>query len=277
MHYLSITFCQRSTHTECFVVASTLKIICPAAGNDGTDTTVESSVAAATTTSGPTTRLTYNFADHLANLCPPFALTYWCGDNSNDNPTIIVALPPLTCDPKMFKISLGTNSPASTPATASVMTLREPIYFPASTPRRDARLVYRPSPSSGKNKSKDKDKDKDKEKDSDGYLFLVLDAVTAPSTPTSTTAANTTTSPPVVALRWTVSGHGDGGWREWNDDEKGEDCGLSFSSAADLDSTGRSSLIRNRLRGSFVESGKPFSVPIRCGLNWTRKSYLSCS
>jgi hypothetical protein len=31
------------------------------------------------------------------------------------------------------------------------------------------------------------------------------------------------------------------------------------------------------LRGQFVDSDKLFSVPIRSGLDWKRKGYLSCS
>lgn len=180
-----------------------------------------------TITASKTHRIVYNFADPLIALDPPFSLSYWCDDY------IMIALPPLTCSPKILKISL--NSDVSDP----VLTLRNPIYFPASTPRRDARLVYRPS-----------------SKDAEGYVFLVLNAVPAAKDATSDTSS------PVAALRWSVSD--DDGWRPWNQEDE------------ILPDSTRNSLWKF-MRGNFVESGKPFSVPVRCGLNWTRKGYLSCA
>ena len=68
----------------------------------------------------------------------------------------------------------------------------------------------------------------------------------------------------MTALRWSISD--DEGWRPWSDEEDG--------SSSDL--TREYSPLWNFMRGDFIESGKPFSVPVRSGLNWTRKSYLSC-
>ncbi|KAI0870765.1 hypothetical protein GGS24DRAFT_90925 [Hypoxylon argillaceum] len=215
IHCLIIKFTQKNLHTECSIVTSCLKY------------TLEEDDVMKTITASKTHRIVYNFADPLIALDPPFSLSYWCDDY------IIIALPPLTCSPKILKISL--HSDVSDP----VLTLRNPIYFPASTPRRDARLVYRPS-----------------SKDAEGYVFLVLNAVPAAKDATSDTSS------PVAALRWSVSD--DDGWRPWNQEDE------------ILPDSTRNSLWKF-MRGNFVESGKPFSVPVRCGLNWTRKGYLSCA
>ncbi|KAI0803541.1 hypothetical protein GGR55DRAFT_387142 [Xylaria sp. FL0064] len=216
LHYLAITFVQKNMYTECAVTASSINF------------TLEEGDASNTITASQTNRIDYNFADSLEAIEPPFALTYWCDNH------IIVALPHLTCNPKILKIAL--DSSASTPVT----TLRNPIYFPASTPRRDPRLVYRPS-----------------SKDSEAYIFLVLNAVPAAENSNSTGS-------PVTALRWSVSD--EEGWRPWSEDEDRDSQELL-----------KDSPLWNFMRGNFVESGKPFSVPVRAGLNWTRKSFLSCS
>ncbi|TGJ79937.1 hypothetical protein E0Z10_g8820 [Xylaria hypoxylon] len=218
LHCLTILFVQNNLYTKCCVTTSSFKF-----------TTEEEEDATKPITASQISRVVYNFADPLTAMDPPFALTYWCDSY------VIVALPPLTCNPKILKIAL--NSDTSDP----VLTLRNLIYFPASTPRRDARLVYRPS-----------------SKDSEGYIFLVLNAVPAAENATSDTSS------PVTALRWSVSD--EDGWRPWSEEE-------------DINSSDmrEGSHIWSFMRGNFVESGKPFSVPVRAGLNWTRKSYLSCS
>lgn len=213
-------------YTECTVTISSLDFTLDQKEGDGTVKTI----------TARTTRVVYNFADPLEAIEPPFALTYW------SDGYIIIALPHLTCNPKILKIALDGDDISH---THSVSTLRNPIYFPASTPRRDARLVYRPS-----------------SKDSEGYIFLVLNAVPAAAAKDGSVSADT--SSPVTALRWSISD--DEGWRPWSDEEDG--------SSSDL--TREYSPLWNFMRGDFIESGKPFSVPVRSGLNWTRKSYLSC-
>ncbi|KAI0509212.1 hypothetical protein F5B22DRAFT_366395 [Xylaria bambusicola] len=222
LYYASVVFVERDHFTECTVTASCLEF-----SLDQEDD------AAKTITASQIARVVYAFAEPLEAIEPPFALTYWSDDY------VIIALPHLTCNPKILKIAL--NSDVSHP----VSTLCNPIYFPASTPRRDARLVHRPS-----------------SRDSEGYIFLVLNAV--PVAAVAKDGAVSDTSSPVTALRWSVSD--DEGWRPWSEDE---DATLS-------DLTRGYSPLWNFMRGSFVESGKPFSVPVRSGLNWTRKSYLSC-
>ncbi|KAI1335370.1 hypothetical protein F5Y15DRAFT_419856 [Xylariaceae sp. FL0016] len=221
LRLLSITFDEKEYGTECAVaIASTSSI--PDSCNDQislTDTDV--------------IRCVYSLADHPIDLPSPFVLTSWCDDY------VLIALPPLTCEAKILKITLGPGCDDRT-----ILTLREPIYFPNSTPRRDARLLCRPST-----------------KNSEGYIFLVLNAVTATSAENPLESSQTS---PVVALRWSVSD--DEGWREWDAEVDGKSTelknGISFWTM---------------MRGTYAESGRPFSVPIRSGLNWTRKGYLSCS
>ncbi|KAJ8113403.1 hypothetical protein ONZ43_g5162 [Nemania bipapillata] len=216
LHCLAITFLQKNFYTECSVTTSCLEF------------TLEEGDTTKTITASKMHHAVYNLVDPLFAIDPPFSLSYWCDDY------IIVALPPITCSPKILKISLKDN------VSDPILTLRNALYFPASTPRRDPHLVYRPS-----------------SKDTEAYLFLVLNAVPAPQDAVSDTSS------PVAALRWGVSD--DDGWRPWNQDDES------------LPDPTRKSPLWNLMRGNFVESGKPFSVPVRCGLNWTRKGYLSCA
>ncbi|KAK5635789.1 hypothetical protein RRF57_011501 [Xylaria bambusicola] len=222
LHCLSIVFAEKGHHTECIVTASTLEFPLDRE-DDAAKTIIASQIA----------RVAYNFAEPLQAIEPPFSLTSWSDDY------MTIALPHLTCNPKILKIALSSD------ILHPVSTLRNPIYFPSSTPRRDARLVHRPS-----------------SKDSEGYIFLVLNAV--PAVAAAKEDAVFDTSSPVTALRWSVSD--DEGWRPWSEDEDG--------TLSDL--TRDYSPLWNFMRGSFVESGKPFSVTVRSGLNWTRKAYLSC-
>lgn len=159
-------------------------------------------------------------------------------------------------------------------AENTIMTLQRTVYFPTSTPARQARLMYR--------------NDGESDKTSGGRLYLVLDKLvhtvtnedsgvvknTEDVTQGSTSVDNGTNgnaggpnlghaSPPVV-LRWRIA-QGDG-WRAW-------DTNLDTMSS-DLK---RDVPVWKMLRGQFVDSDKLFSVPIRSGLDWRRKGYLSCS
>ncbi len=161
----------------------------------------------------------------------PLAFTYWADSH------VLVALPPLTCDAKIIKVALGSAG------DNVISTLSRPIYFPTSTPRRKARLLYRPG-TDGK----------------DDYIYLALNGSPPKSSGGDTSPSPYGNSPPVV-VRWKVES-GDG-WRAWDaeTDSKPDDNGGN---------------LWDMLRGSFVESGKCFSVPFRSGTDWRRKGYLSC-
>ncbi|KAI1331713.1 hypothetical protein F5Y16DRAFT_359066 [Xylariaceae sp. FL0255] len=227
LHCLTIRFTDKDEGTECSVTTASIKF----------PTGVLEEATALETIN--ITHVKYIFGGRISNMHPPFALTYWCEDQ------IFIALPPLTCDPKIIKINLDPTQPEPGP----VLTLNEPIYFPTSTPRRDARFLYREG---------------SKGKDAEDYVFLVLSAVLAVKD--SRSSINVNAGYPAVALRWRVCKKGEkGSWREW----KPEEDGMSSSIKKGLS-------VCELMRGKFVESGKPFNVPIRCGLDWTRKAYLSC-
>lgn len=225
---------------------------------------------------GSPQRCTYTFGETLADVPLPLALTHW-GDTE-----VIVALPPLTCDPKILKIMLpvfptgvvtGVDETDARDGNA-IVTLQRAIYFPTSTPVRQARLMYR--------------NDGESSMAAGGRLYLVLDKLIHSAASEEDDTNRTTegasensmsvddggrgkiggpdlgqASPPVV-LRWKIT-QGDG-WRAWDPDIDG--------TASDLKSE---IPVWKMLKGQFVDSDKLFSVPIRSGLDWTRKGYLSCA
>lgn len=164
----------------------------------------------------------YTFGETLADVALPLCLTCW------SETEVVIALPPLTCDPRIVKIGLIDSG-----ADASFCTLGAPIYLPTSTPRRKAQLLYR---SSQGTRSSD-------------YLLLTLDSMQLEA--------------PVV-LRWKIAELG--GWRAWDEERDG--------TASDVK---RGISAWQMLKGDFVDNDKYFSVPIRSGLDWTRKGYLSCA
>ncbi|KAF3762105.1 hypothetical protein M406DRAFT_76204 [Cryphonectria parasitica EP155] len=118
------------------------------------------------------TALTFSF-EYTENKCskilraspPRTSLTHW-----NEN-SIIVALPPLTCDPKILKINLPEFHHTAEENEESsdeneIFTLREAIYFPTTTTSRCPLLMYR------SNKLVIEDS---------SYLYLVLDQPRRPS------------------------------------------------------------------------------------------------
>ncbi|KAL2277488.1 hypothetical protein FJTKL_15405 [Diaporthe vaccinii] len=220
----------------------------------------------------PPQRCTYTFGETLADVPFPLALTHW------SDTEVIIALPPLTCDPKVLKIMLpvlphvavsGAEEGGCTDGNA-IVTLKNGIYFPTSTPSRHAHLMYRNDWGSG------------------GRLYLVLDRLvhagagedndatkaTENGTESSTNIDKVNNDKangpdlvqvsPAVVLRWKIA-HRDG-WRAWDPSVDGTSSDLK-----------RDVPVWKMLRGQFVDSDKLFSVPIRSGLDWRRKGYLSCS
>jgi hypothetical protein len=201
----------------------------------------------------PPLQCTYSFADKLTNIALPLTLTYWTEDS------LLIALPPLTCDAKIIHLSLPKNGVYD---DTGIQTLNAPIYFPSSTPHRDPRLLQRSSSNSSSGEK-------------DMYLYLALGALFPPKRETTPVqhrpeAQDGTrigrpmdqASPPVF-LRWKISQ--EDGWRSWDADQD--------SKSSDLK---RETPVWEVLRGDYVDPNKPFSVPIRFGLDWTRKGYLSC-
>ncbi|KAF4461756.1 vegetatible incompatibility HET-E-1 [Fusarium albosuccineum] len=273
LHLLSITFGSVGFHTECRVTMSTYKFTHHS----------PSTYSFQAHSNGPSADFGYRSAEILLELPEPFVLTCWTPES------VVVALPPLTYNPKIVKISLAVSGDqgAPLPLSAAVSTLSSPIFFPASAISRNSHLMYC-NGNTG---------------EEDSYLYLVLDtSMTTCENPQTTPLCGpgqvlstedfkrpvgekgAVISPPVV-LRWKVAGINkpvekdadddeEGGpsekqtWREWN----GEEDGVSEDIKA-----GRSAADEWRmLRGDFVV-GRKYWVSYRCGLDWTRQGFLSCS
>ncbi|KAI0379653.1 hypothetical protein F5Y04DRAFT_282741 [Hypomontagnella monticulosa] len=233
LYGLSVSFINKPVGTDCYVILSTYNINYE---GDSDETFLRERQPI---------QCTYKFADRLIDLAPKLTLTHW------DDDCLLIALPPLTCDPKILAINLpkGAETPSGADSTP-IRTLEKQIYFPASTPRRDARLLFKQS-SEGK----------------DDYIYLALGAFSPPSPPPTDNKTNTLATPsqasPPVFLQWRVS-QADG-WRAWDPEVDEESADWK-----------RKTPISMTLRGNFVDSEKSVSVPIRSGLNWTRKGHLSC-
>ncbi|KAK9796166.1 putative NACHT domain-containing protein [Seiridium cardinale] len=235
LHCLSISFVSGRTSNSCYV---TLASYCfkPDGNSDETFIRAQQPI-----------QLTYCFSERVSDIAPPPTLTYWSENN------LLLALPPLTCDAKIILIDIPRDG---IDGNMGIKTLRAPIYFPASTPKRQPHVLQRHG--------------------SDGreiYLYLVLGALPPLNRGDGSADLSTEVSPdiqdganaasPPVALQWRVPQQD--GWRAWDADldEKSSDLKRQTPAWAEL-------------RGDFVQSEKPFSVPIRSGLDWNRRGYLSC-
>ncbi|KAF2173755.1 hypothetical protein M409DRAFT_48687 [Zasmidium cellare ATCC 36951] len=161
----------------------------------------------------------------IGHLQSPYILTAWTSD------FVYVAMPPLTCDPKLVRLRLssilqdGSEPEFETPV--------EPIYFPSNTPQRHPKL-YATTTAEGREK-----------------IVLTLDSFGE-------------VEQPAVVMMWTF--HLDSDWRAWNKDTDTES-----------EEYKRKDDVYQRLRGSFVAANQKFYVPIRSGLDWRKKAFLSCA
>ena len=206
--------------------------------------------------SSPSQKVTYSFAGALnkAKLCS-IITTYW------GPKYIYIALPPLSCKPKLVRFPLpqeSTNLDSSHPAI--FQTLKTPIYFPAQTPTRKPKIAIHEHTVPSTDGSKPKKRD---------LLVLVLNS-SSPCSPSSSPPSKDSPQSPKEEedaspdiFTWTISKKD--GWRDWNTsiDER----------TAELEQEEEE---YRRLRGSFVSEEQKFNVPIRSGLDWRRKAFLSC-
>ena len=155
---------------------------------------------------------------------------------------VYVALPPLSCNTKVLRLRLPHGSYSSESAMETFETLRDPIFFPYCTPYRDPKLKILEN-YDGKN-----------------VLALTLDADMSSDTPGGKEPVMSQ-SPSMMS--WSIA-HQD--WRDWNAnmDEQSEEL------KAEKDQC-------RMLRGTYVDSDKRFNVPIRSGLDWRKKAFLSCA
>jgi hypothetical protein len=189
--------------------------------------------------SGLKQHITYQVSKSVKELSPTFILTHWTPDH------LYIALPLLSSSPKIVRLALGSPGPSST--SPEFETLQNPIYFPTSTPFRNPRLFSHSSKSANSSRLSQ-------------HLILALD----PDIPQKSDQKQTSAMNSPVLIVWSISESNN--WRDW-DREKDE---LS----AEL-KTGQHTY--EMLRGTFVNSEQRFSIPIRSGLDWTKKAFVSCA
>lgn len=228
LYSLQAFFCEEQGHVKCALSLSSSRFITNEAGSTSLDDTSVHQ------------QITYKMKETLESLPTNIFLVHW-SDNQ-----VVVALPPLTCEPKIVKFGLSRPSDSGPDTLWSVETLRPPIYFPSTAIVSSPVLLYRHR-SSSKNHE----------------IFLALTGKNSTSHSANTDELTTSSAPSPVVIRWRIP-HEDG-WRVWDSriDEESEDLKRGGD---DL----------RILRGGFVDDEKRFYVPIRSGLDWTRTGYLSC-
>jgi hypothetical protein len=186
----------------------------------------------------PKPKLTYRFGERIESLPPHLPILVHWTDNE-----VVIALPPLTCEPKLVKFNLHAPN-------QEVETLQDPIYFPSSTLSSNPTLLYRHRSS----------------KEHEIFLSLTRKPPCPSKPQPSEEQTPMPTAPPAlpVVMRWKIPN--ENGWRVWDPecDERSTDLKLGVD------------YIR-MLRGGFVDDERKFEVPIRSGLDWTRKAFLSCA
>jgi len=172
----------------------------------------------------------------------PLILTYWTPEY------LYVALPPLSCNPKILRLRHPHGEYSEKPASESFETLRDPVYFPYSVPYRNPQIIVR-----------------DREDDERQTFVLAFDAeISSVSSVSRHSDMRPVVSRPPALMAWEMDRKED--WRAWEGevDEPSEELRV-----------GRCTY--DMLRGTFVDADKRFNVPIRSGLDWRKKAFLSCS
>lgn len=174
----------------------------------------------------------------------PLVLVAWRPDH------VYIALPPLSCKPKVVRLALHPPNQNSHSIPPSFQTLREPIFFPSSILFRHPRLSI----------------------DEQGKLVLSLGAQSTSAEPKEDTvtmigrcenATDENKEQGPVLISWSLDHLAD--WRDW---DALTDANLEqYSSAMDK---------IMRLRGSYVNPGQYFSVSVRSGLDYRTKMFISC-
>ncbi|KAJ5370879.1 uncharacterized protein N7496_006971 [Penicillium cataractarum] len=228
LYSLQACFREQEGHAECALSLSTSRFTTNEAGSSSLD---EPRIHQ---------QITYKMKEPIDSLPANLVLVHWSDSE------VVVALPPLTCEPKIVKFGLSRPSNSGPDTLWSAETLRTPIYFPSSAIVSNPVLLYRHRSSS-----------------KDHELFLALTEKNSASHPTDVGEQETSHVPSPVVIRWKIP-HKDG-WRLWDSeiDEESEDLKRGIDDM-------------RILRGGFVDGDKRFYVPIRSGLDWTRSGYLTC-
>jgi hypothetical protein len=167
----------------------------------------------------------------------PLILTCWTPEY------LYVALPPLSSNPKLLRLRHPHGEYSEKSASKCFETLRNPVYFPYSAPYRNPQI-----------------KVQDREEDGKQTFVLAFDAEFSSVSRHSDTQRVMLQPPALMA--WEIDGKD---WQEWVDDvdERSEELRAGMCSYS-------------MLRGTFVDADKRFNVPVRSGLDWRKKAFLSC-
>jgi len=168
----------------------------------------------------------------------PLVLTSW------SSKYLFVALPQLSCNPKLLRLKLPHGEYAQNPASDGFQTLRNAVYFPYSTPYRNPQMKFLPG---------------EKRKET---LVLALDAEI--SSAQEVGDGKPIMHRPPMLMTWDLDRKTD--WREWDKDvdaqsEEWKEGGCTY----------------DKLKGTFLDADKRFNVPVRSGLDWRKKAFLSCA
>lgn len=193
---------------------------------------------------GPPSNVSF-FVNEILQI--PLLLTFWGPD------CVYAALPPLSCTPRIVRLPFAPQSQRHRRLPPGFQTLREPIFFPSSSARRLPRLSV----------------------DGNGTLSLFLAAQSSSGEaleddtnpnligPCETATVHSIEQGP-IHISWPLNHLED--WRDW---EASIDGSLKEENSA----LGEA----RRLRGSYVDSGQPFRVPVRSSLDYRTKMLIICS
>lgn len=174
--------------------------------------------------------------ESLAEQLTDFALVHWSTDE------VILILDSFNSRRKVIKFLLHREDEtvAGTTALQSAFVLDRAIFLPSGVTS-DTKIFYQRG---GRPERPHK-------------LFLYLERNSADGTDPDRDVVD-----PVV-VQWDIAQ--DHSWRAWDQAADGA-----------LEGWDQEYDILSKLRGMYIDEGKKFQVPIRSGLDWTRKAFLSC-
>jgi hypothetical protein len=191
--------------------------------------------------SGLNQHVTYRISKSARAISPAFILTHWTEQY------LYIALPILSSKPKIVRLALNSSADQD---TSGFQTLQKPLYFPASTHYRNPQLCIQTLVDTSSTNS-------------NAPLEQLILALDSDVTSISKEQGRTSISSPTLIV-WPISESN--GWRDWSKE--------SDERSSEFETSHRT---YEMLRGSFVDSEQRFSIPIRSGLDWTKKAFVSCA
>jgi hypothetical protein len=174
-------------------------------------------------------------------MFPTFILTHWTAKY------LYLAFPLLSPSPKIVRLALDPASEQNS-LSARFETLQDPLYFPTSTPYRNPQLCIQISTQFITSNTPTE------------HLILALD----PDLPQKSEEQRADFASSPVLIIWSISETNN--WRDWDQNIDEHSAGLKTDQPK-----------YEMLRGTFVDSEQRFSIPIRSGLDWRKKAFVSCA